>query len=83
MKKIIIYSGILFCLSFFVACDDKTSETTVVKSTEPAITTVDTAQRTNISIGNNGADINSKNTHIQVNGKGIKVGTKKINIDIK
>ena len=77
-------------LFFFTACGDSaTKETTDGKSDSNSETkstgvqTVDSTKKTIISIGPEGTGVKSKNTDVQINGGGVKVGTKDVKVDIK
>lgn len=84
MKKIFFNTAtIFFFFSFLTSCNDTSSNHTVARPAEEATPANDTTTKINISIGKDGAGVNSKNTQIKIDSNGIKVGTKKINIDIK
>ena len=88
MKKLIFYSTIIL-LSFFISCDN--SEKSEVKKEEAGTTVkepvpntiVDTTKRTSVSVGSGGADVKHKNTQVNVDKNGIKVGTKDVKVEIK
>jgi len=85
MKKI-IYSVIIM-LSFFTACNSaertevKNEDGTTVK--EPVPNTSDTTKRTSISVGPGGADVKHKNTEVNVDKNGVKIGTKDVKVEVK
>jgi hypothetical protein len=88
MKKNIIYSSI-FLLSLFTSCSESAEKTeiktentgTTVKEPVPN-NIVDTSKRTSISVGSDGAGVRSKNTEVIVDKNGVKVGTKKVKVEI-
>jgi len=88
MKKTIIYSSI-FLLSLFTSCSES-AEKTEIKTENSGKTVkepvpnniVDTSKRTSVSIGSDGAGVKSKNAEVNVDKNGVKVGTKKVKIEI-
>ena len=84
--------------TFFAACTDsatenkeeKTSSSTTVKEPDTKTTTTivqpsakDTTKKTVVSVGRGGTDVKHKNTEVKVDGKGVKVGTKDVDFEIK
>lgn len=98
MKKIyvIAYSVLVVCL---LSCSDQATEKNESVKSEPAKTSVTTpptvvneqvevkikeTPKTEISIGQQGGSVKTKNgTDVSLDKKGVKVGTKDVNIDIK
>ena len=72
--------------------EEKTSSSTTTvkepetKSTTPTIVqpaAKDTVKKTVVSVGRGGTDVKHKSTEVKVDGKGVKVGTKDVDFEIK
>ena len=87
MKKHFLQFMAISGLFFFTACDDSATKTNKSESNSEAkstsVQTVDSAKKTTITIGPKGTGVKSKNTDVQIDGGGVKVGTKDVKVDIK
>ena len=90
MKKHFLQFMTISGLFFFTACGDSaTKETTDGKSESnsetksTSVQAVDSTKKTTITIGPKGTDVKSKNTDVQIDGGGVKVGTKDVKVDVK
>lgn len=87
MKKHFLQFIAITGLLFFTACSDSASTETnkneTTTETKSTIVEKDSTKKTTISIGPEGAGVNSKNTEVEVNKSGVKVGTKDVKVDVK